>query len=55
MQDKALLTKLTKMILQTGCPSNHLISWWKLGKIQKFSAKIPKAFQQHGKAEKTII
>ena len=46
--------KLTKLILQAGCPSYNLTSWREPAVIQKPSAQISKAFNQHGIAEKTI-
>ena len=40
----ALHVKLTKLILEIGCPSYHLTSWRKSSLIQKPSGQIPKAF-----------
>ena len=37
------------------CPSYHLTTWRKSVRIQKPSAQIPKAFYQHGIAEKTKV
>ena len=50
---KALLSKLTKLILQIGCLSYHITSWRKSVLIQILSVQIPEAFHQHEKAEKT--
>ena len=43
--------KLTKLILQIGCPSYHLTSWRKSALIQ--GPQIPKPFYQHKIREKT--
>ena len=48
-----MLTKLTKLILQTGCSSYHLTSWRKSPLIHKPPAKIPKVFYKPEKTEKT--
>ena len=43
--------KLTKLILQIGCPSYHLTSWSQSALIQ--GPQIPKPFYQHKIREKT--
>ena len=48
-----MLTKLTKLILQTGCSSYQLTSWRKSPVIQKPPAQIHKVFYQPEKTEKT--
>ena len=44
---------LTKLILQTGCPSNHLTSKRKSALIQTPSVQISEAFHQHHIVEMT--
>ena len=45
-------SRLTKLILQSGCLSHHIISRRKSALIQKLQAQIAKAFHQQGIAEK---
>ena len=47
--------KTAKLILQIGYPSCHLTTWKKSALIQKPLEQTPKAFYQHGNAEKTVI
>ena len=51
----ALNTKLTKLTLRIGCLAYHLASGIKLGLIQITSLQLPKAFDQHGRAETTKL
>ena len=44
--------KLTKLIVQIGCPSYHLTSWRKSALIHKPSGQIPKVLYQHETVEK---
>ena len=48
----ALDAKLTKLTLKFGCRSYHVTSQRKSAHINKLSAQIPKAFHQHGIAER---
>ena len=52
MQALRSVYTFTKLIVPTRRPSNHLTSQSKSVLIQKPSAQIPKAFNQHGTAEK---
>ena len=47
--------KLTRLILQIGCPLYRLTSWRKSILIQKNLVQIPKYFNQYGIAKKYII
>ena len=50
MQTLSSKYKLTRLILQVGCPPYNLILYWKLALIQKSSTQIPKVFHEHGNA-----
>ena len=52
MQALRSVYTFTKLIVPTRRPSNHQTSQSKSVLIQKPSAQIPKAFNQHGTAEK---
>ena len=53
-QDLSSEYKLTKLILRVECASYNLTSYIKSALIHKPLAKIPKTFNQHDTAGKTI-